>query len=530
MNRQDVRSYITLAWLLNVGGWMAASVGRSGSAAYFLKERPAFVLEVTTLAATVITACVLFFVLRRLDRHPGWGRGVREVVLLAAASLGVLRAVVHVGLIVRSSSDTILYRIAAFAIVFSVLSFLTFALVYHRARAAKAVSGLLAGAAPLVLVNTGTVAWMSANLALRTDYSDAAPSSSSVRTGAAKRVVWAIFDEMDEGLAFERRPLGLQLPELDRLRATSVYATNAKPPGTRTLWVIPSLTTGRRVRFARPLGSSALELEFADGSGRRKWRDVPNVFSAAHEMGISTAVVGWYHPYCRTFGDLLANCYWQPLLDVNDQSRQVAFADRLGLRGYLLPYVGFALGARRFIDPFGLSSHEARLIQRDHAAVTAALWKESLSVVADPRFNFVYIHIPLPHPPGLRVASNGLEVADELSYTGNFVLVDRLIGEWRQALERAQLWDESTLIVTSDHSLRPFWRFQPFWTEADSASTQGSALDSVPLMVKMPGQEQSIGIGGRIGTEALYGLVVGVLRGEVTDAGSAAARLRARST
>src|SRR6266487_5883864 len=51
-----------------------------------------------------------------------------------------------------------------------------------------------------------------------------------VRNTSAPRVVWFLFDEMDQEIAFSSRPATLHLSELDRLRSQAVYATNTYPP------------------------------------------------------------------------------------------------------------------------------------------------------------------------------------------------------------------------------------------------------------------------------------------------------------
>ena len=38
------------------------------------------------------------------------------------------------------------------------------------------------------------------------------------------------------------------------------------------------------------------------------WSAQPNVFSRAREIGGATALVGWYHPYCRVIGGDLTKC------------------------------------------------------------------------------------------------------------------------------------------------------------------------------------------------------------------------------
>ena len=57
------------------------------------------------------------------------------------------------------------------------------------------------------------------------------PLRESQARGKSPRVLWVIADEWDYRLTFVDRNPTLQLPEIDRLRGTSLYADHASPPG-----------------------------------------------------------------------------------------------------------------------------------------------------------------------------------------------------------------------------------------------------------------------------------------------------------
>jgi len=134
---------------------------------------------------------------------------------------------------------------------------------------------------------------------------------SPVRDGQA-RVVWIIFDEADQRLGFEQRPANLQMPEFDRFRHESLYATNAYPPGTNTLESLPGLTTGQRILMASIKNARELALTLADTGKVVLWEDLPSVFDSARALGVNTALVGWHHPYDRVLGRSLNYCSWYP--------------------------------------------------------------------------------------------------------------------------------------------------------------------------------------------------------------------------
>src|SRR6185437_12281562 len=57
------------------------------------------------------------------------------------------------------------------------------------------------------------------------------PAAAFLPHHPAHRFLWLVFDELDQGIAFERRPVSVHLPELDRLRAQSFTASNSTQAG-----------------------------------------------------------------------------------------------------------------------------------------------------------------------------------------------------------------------------------------------------------------------------------------------------------
>jgi len=126
------------------------------------------------------------------------------------------------------------------------------------------------------------------------------------------RVLWMLFDEFDQRLAFAERPASVQLPELDRLRAESFTASQAAQTAPWTFLAVPSLISGEIFGHAELADATTLVV-FPEGSKQGfSWRDRPNVFHRARELGANAAVVGWHHPYCRVMGDSMVRCFDQP--------------------------------------------------------------------------------------------------------------------------------------------------------------------------------------------------------------------------
>ena len=127
-----------------------------------------------------------------------------------------------------------------------------------------------------------------------------------------RRVIWVLFDELDQKLAFDlKRPAGY-LPELERLRAESFVATHVQQTAPWTTLAVPSLLTGRMYSRVELVDASTLRV-YPEGSNvGASWHDEPNVFKKARAEGINSAIVGWHHPYCRILGDSLVRCVEVP--------------------------------------------------------------------------------------------------------------------------------------------------------------------------------------------------------------------------
>jgi len=304
------------------------------------------------------------------------------------------------------------------------------------------------------VVTFGQVAqklWRGTSNALR-----AQPASTVMAPASRSRVLWLLFDEMDERLSYAQRPAALELPELDRLKEAAFYASNAYPPANFTLISVPALTTGRVVLGSTPGQNGDLLLKFADSGSIGGWSSLPTVFSDAREHGLSVGIAGWSIPYCRLFRGDLQQCYWVsfgPQISGNlwDTMRSEAAT--------VLPLEGKA----------------------DHVREYEGILEHGKQLATDPSLDIVYLHFPIPHdPPIYDRQSRQFSITKWRpdAYLDSLALVDRTVGELRSAMEKARVWDSTTVILMADHS----WR--------RSADFDGRIDRRVPFLVKLVNQKQ----------------------------------------
>src|SRR5262249_1845057 len=108
--------------------------------------------------------------------------------------------------------------------------------------------------------------------------------------------------------------------------------------------------------------------------------------------------------------------------------------------------------------------------------------------------------------------------------------VDRTVGEVRRLLEQAGLWDSTSLLITSDHGLRPQqWRGRYNWTPELERLTANGPSDTVPFILKLAGQRQGIVYDNSFSNVLAGDLCLAVLDGEVSTPEEASAWLTAHS-
>lgn len=336
--------------------------------------------------------------------------------------------------------------------------------------------------------------------------------SASLLETATPRIVWLVFDEFDQRVGFEERPERVRMPALDRLRQESVYAANAYPPAGETLHSMPAFITGRLVRGAERIRAGELQLHFGDWDGnaleREGWSTVPSVFTRVRELGGNSALVGMYHPYCRILGEQLADC-----LDVAYSLRP-----RISRDSSLLD--AMALQLCRVVENYPVLYRCNSSAKRAELARSfERMLERAREQVRDARYHVVFLHFGVPHLPGIYdVGQQRLSDSVGNNYFDNLELADHLVAEIRRELEAAGLWDTTTFVVTSDHSMRTeTWHDRLSWTPEEESSFGPTRDHRVPLLVKFPGQSAGVEITEPINALVLHDLSVAVASGEITN-------------
>ncbi len=273
-------------------------------------------------------------------------------------------------------------------------------------------------------------------------------------------------------------------------RALAVQAGRMSVDQMSTSGALPSLLYGRFLAGAGVEDAATMVLEFAPGAANPVVLGAgDSVFARARARGWNSAATGWHLPYCRVFGALLTDCYWD-IRYIQTYSASPDFAHAAVDETRML----FETAA---FSPFGPSLVDVR-----HKSEYEALLNAGRRFAADPSIGLALIHFNIPHTPYFYDPRIG--PSPRYGYWGSLYpdalqWVDRSVGDILASVHQAGLDDKTAIILSSDH---PF-RF--------SASQD----PHVPFIVHLPGNAGGLLWDQEFSTVRTADLVLSIASGEV---------------
>ncbi len=303
------------------------------------------------------------------------------------------------------------------------------------------------------------------------------------------RIIWLLLDELSYQQLYERRFSGLELPAFDQLATQSTIFTHVVPAGEYTRHIVPTLFTGLPSKAVN-ISARGLLLSLKDPS-TGKWTPFhqhQTIFQDAIDAGYITGIAGWYNPYCRIMPEVLDHCFW-----TYHESTPANLSPNRSLAVDLLrPFRRLWLDTKHLFGRGpGASTDESRDI-RQHSTDYRNLLAAGDAYLADPSINFLFLHMPIPHPYGFYDRRKKVFSTKHTSYIDNLALADLYLAHLRQLLEQNNQWDSATVIVMGDHSWRTssIWKDSMTWTGEDELASHGGEFDPRPgYIVKLPNQQ-----------------------------------------
>ncbi len=316
----------------------------------------------------------------------------------------------------------------------------------------------------------------------------ASPASSS------GRIVWLLFDELSYDQTFDHRFPGVAMPAFDDLKRKSVVFSDLRPAGYHTDRVIPAFFLGKPVDNIRGTLDGDLMLRYP---GNRKWQAFDaqaTVFADAQRLGWTTGVAGWYNPYCRILAGTLNYCFWR----MAEGLLSGAIPDESAWHNAVVP----------LRDRWRAFRHETLFEQQKQAQDYVVVMKQAEALLRDENIRFVFIHLPVPHPPGVNPGGG---------YISNLAVADQSLSELLKTLDATSLAANTTLIVCSDHAWRvAMWRPTGFWTKQDEAASHGVFDPRPVLMIHSPGQRQEQDVTAPFDEVRIHDILERLLHGQTS--------------
>jgi hypothetical protein len=323
------------------------------------------------------------------------------------------------------------------------------------------------------------------------------------------RIIWLVFDELSYDQTFEHRLPSLAMPAFDRLRGESFLFQNVQPAAYTTERAVLSLLLGKVVDVVRSDvgGRAIIKL-----SGENSWSVLDQqatLFGDAKRNGWTTGLAGWWNPYCRILPDTLDSCYW-----MTDESNGIFSTQNSVLENAAAP----------LLSKLRITPHIS--VEQKHRASLQAIMEQGQALIRDEKIRFIFIHLPVPHPPGIYDRSTG-KLRDAGTYIDNLALADRSLDELINSLNATASAGNTTLIVSGDHSWRTsMWTSNGGLFPEEQVASQGRFDPRPMLMIRVPQQTHEVDISRPFPQLELHRIIVSILQGHIDSPAALEVSLR----
>ncbi|MFL6428870.1 MAG: hypothetical protein ACJ71S_11550 [Acidobacteriaceae bacterium] len=328
-------------------------------------------------------------------------------------------------------------------------------------------------------------------------------------SASSPRIVWILMDELSYDQVFDHRQPDVALPNFDNLARSSLRFSAIQPVGKFTEEVLPALLLGKPVAVLRKPYPGPPSYRSTPGGSWQQFSEYDSIFGDAHSLGWTSGIAGWYNPYCRLFPDVVNRCFWQ-----YSEPGHFDLASSLKSTSSVTENIAAMAPFRVKIQAV---MHRPMLAGNQlHRDDYISLMAQARNLLNDSRIRFAFVHLPVPHPPGIYDRRRHIFV-DRGTYLGNLVLADQSLEALREVIQSTPGAANTTLIVSSDHSWRTsWWRGSGDWSAEAERVTHGGEFDDRPvLMVHLPGSDSSQVVSKPVSVLIVHDILESLLRGQL---------------
>jgi NADH:ubiquinone oxidoreductase subunit 6 (subunit J) len=363
-------------------------------------------------------------------------------------------------------------------------------------RVRRAMQFLLQAAAFSGLLLFAEVIWCAFEARHLNDPPHAVEASVPVSDTAVRhhRIIWIILDELALRQAFLEQPRGESLPAFDALKAQSVLFTNVVPAAESTNIAIPSLMIGRKVLTVHSVADGQSYQIKTQESGWSTLNAKDTIFADAQSLGYHSAIAGWFIPYCRLLSGTFSYCMWV----TNSFYSSFLSSETLGAN-LLNPLI-----------------HPGDRSTQVHLLNYLQLSDATDRVLKDKHYDFVYLHMPVPHPAGIYDRKSRTFALDHSVYVDNLALADVFLAHVRQLLEAQGEWDDATLLLMGDHSWRTMAaKDKKGWSIEDNQANHAGYDPRPAYILKLAHQQTGSTVNSVFQATRTRALLNALLRGQL---------------
>lgn len=317
------------------------------------------------------------------------------------------------------------------------------ALVLHRQRWHASVGRLLASAGYAFFL-LALFRWASFPTAPAPIAMASLPSHAQTAGAPGRRVVWLIFDELDQGeLQDGRGHVRAELPHFSAMAREGVVAERAYPLAKDTSSSISAMLAEQAIDGVSFTGPAHISLKH--GGRAERLSEHQSVFGRLPGGPQTASIAGFALPYCEIFPSV-RNCH-------------AYFAGNAGRRYDGILFFSQSLFAlRHWVEGFVSWVPESIWSHFDYSyRASEGIIGYALDDIGKGQYALVYAHVNLPHLPGsyAQKAMGLPQVSAPLAvYRENLKAADAVLGLVMARIQASPNAHATLLIVSSDHWLR----------------------------------------------------------------------------
>ena len=271
------------------------------------------------------------------------------------------------------------------------------------------------------------------------------------------KIIHFIFDELDPEIVEKQKN-----KNLNNFFKSSDHYINAYTKGQGTLQNMISILTGKELIKIVPNVKS--DFTFSNNNVFYKYQnnkisvaDNKNIFSILNKKKYKVGVMGIYHRYCNIFYKDLNQC-----IETGDETYSIK---NIGFKEYFFYSIASMIPASSKIKYTKKYSYSNFLDYNFPTLRVNNILKYEKKIPNLIKNNdYILIHIPLPHAPWIykdgKFNVNDQPTQDGFDldgYYNNVLITDIFFQEIINKIKSMGLYDESTIILSSDHG----WRNKP---------------------------------------------------------------------